>query len=321
MIGWLKSRSQSAVRLGFLIGWMLALLTAAAAQDTVRLPALIYDAKPENQKEPYFFRTSKDALKPGKDAAPSREGLDTLKASGSASFSEESLDKILKKLGERKIVMVDLRQESHGFLNGLAVMWWSERNGANKDKSLAQIERDEAERLQALKKAGAANVERLTINDQDKTFERKKPEKVKVQDIVSEAELCKARKLGYVRIPVTDRDRPDDAEVDRFVRFVRELPNDQWLHFHCKAGHGRTTTFMAMYDMMRNAKKVSQADILKRQYLLGGIDLTTDPEKTDWRYSGAVDRRKFLEKFHQYCKANDDGFRTSWSEWLAKQEK
>jgi hypothetical protein len=120
---------------------------------------------------------------------------------------------------------------------------------------------------------------------------------------------------------VTDREAPTDAEVDRFIRLVRELPDGEWLHFHCKAGHGRTTAFMAMYDMMRNAKKVSLDDILKRQFLIGGIDLAADPLKDDWRYDGAVSRRKSLERFYQYCKANNDGFKQSWSEWLAKNGK
>lgn len=39
--------------------------------------------------------------------------------------------------------------------------------------------------------------------------------------------------------------------------------------FHCEAGEGRTTAYMAMYDMMKNPD-VSLKDILYRQHLLGG---------------------------------------------------
>ena len=42
-------------------------------------------------------------------------------------------------------------------------------------------------------------------------------------------------------------------------------------HFHCKEGIGRTTTFMIMYDIMKNYKEVSLNDIIKRQYLPSGI--------------------------------------------------
>jgi hypothetical protein len=72
-----------------------------------------------------------------------------------------------------------------------------------------------------------------------------------------------------------------------------------------------------MYDMMRNARKVSLDDILKRQWLLGGVDLRVEPPRDDWRHAGAVARKQFLEKFYQYCKANSDGFKQSWSEWLS----
>ncbi|MBY0526153.1 MAG: hypothetical protein K2R98_22355 [Gemmataceae bacterium] len=292
----------------------------ACAQETVKAPFLILDVKAESQKEPFAFRTSKNAFKLGTGTAPSRHGLDTLNASGSAEFSDESLRKILAKIPSKKVTVVDLRQESHGFVNGLSVMWWTERNTANKGKSLEQILKDEAERLAALKNADKAVIQRLVIDDETKTFDKKEAITVKLKGVQSEQEVCRANELGYLRIPVTDREAPTDVEVDRFIKFVRELPEGEWLHFHCKAGHGRTTTFMAMYDMMHNAKKVSPDDVLKRQWLLGGADLATDPPKDDWRHTGAVERRKFLEKFHQYCKANDDGFKQSWSEWLKKQK-
>jgi protein tyrosine phosphatase (PTP) superfamily phosphohydrolase (DUF442 family) len=260
----------------------------------------------------------KDPLKESAGKAPSRAGLDDLNASGSAAFSEESLQKILKKLPSKKITVVDLRQEAHGFVNGLSVMWWDTRNTANRGKSLDQVLKDEAERLAGIKQSDKVTIERLDIDDDKKTFEKKEPVKLPLQSVQSEQEVCKAHDLGYVRIPVTDRERPDDGDVDRFVRFVRELPEGQWLHFHCKAGHGRTTSFLAMYDMMRNAKKVSLDDILRRQFLIGGDDLAQDPPRDSWRYEGAVERRKFLAKFYDYCKLSKDGFKESWSEWLRK---
>jgi hypothetical protein len=296
----------------------LLLLVQAQAQEAARTPLLILDVKPASQKDPYYFRTMKDPFKDAAGTAPSRDGLGALNASGSAAFSEESLQKILKKLPTKKITMVDLRQESHGLINGLSVMWWNERNAANRGKTLEQILKDEGDRLAALKQADKVTIERLEIDDQKKTFEKKEAVKLPVTSVQSEQELCKAHDLGYVRIPVTDRERPEDGEVDRFVRLVRDLPDGQWLHFHCKAGHGRTTSFLAMYDMMRNAKKVGQDDILKRQFLIGGDDLTEDPPRDSWRYPGAVERRKFLAKFYDYCKANTDGFKESWSEWLKK---
>lgn len=297
---------------------LLAPSATVPAQTDPRQPLLILDVKSEKQKDPYFFRTSKDSFKTADGAAPSREGLDTLNASGSASFSQESLQKIKGKIPARKITVVDLRQEAHGYINGLSVMWWADRNTANKGKTFDQVIKDESERLDALKKAETITVQQIAANDQKKTIDKAMPVTFKAQSITTEQELCRANELGYARIPVPDRERPDDHEVDRFIRFVRGLPEGAWLHFHCKAGHGRTTTFLAMYDMMRNARKVSPNDIIKRQWLLGGVDLFADPPPDDWRYPGAVQRRKFLDRFYQYCRSNSDGFKQSWSEWLAK---
>ena len=53
-----------------------------------------------------------------------------------------------------------------------------------------------------------------------------------------------------------------------FVQLVNSELKDNWLHFHCKQGIGRTTTFMIMYDIMKNAKEVSLDDIVKRQVAL-----------------------------------------------------
>ncbi len=295
----------------------LCVLAAFTRAQPAPAPRLVFDAAPEKQKEPHAFRTAGDPLKKTDGPVPSRDGLDGLRVSGSASFSEEGLRKITDRIPTKKIIVVDLRQESHGLLNGLAVEWWDERNAANKGKSLEQIVEDERTRLAALCEAGKATV--LLLDKSEKL--EADPTALALKSVQSEQELCKARDLGYVRIPVTDREKPADDAVDRVLQLVRGLPEDGWLHFHCKAGNGRTTSFLTMVDMMRNAKKVSRDDIFLRQKLLGGADLTDDGPKTDWRYEGYVARRRFLEKFYDYCKANDDGFKTTWSEWSAKQAK
>jgi Protein-tyrosine phosphatase. len=119
--------------------------------------------------------------------------------------------------------------------------------------------------------------------------------------------------MDYIRVTVTDTERPEDDMVDYFVKKVRKLPEDTWLHFHCKAGMGRTTTFMAMYDMMKNSKKVSLEDIMERQELLGGVKLL---KPVGGKESESQKRSDFLRQFYQYTKENNDNFKTSWSQWL-----
>ena len=80
--------------------------------------------------------------------------------------------------------------------------------------------------------------------------------------------------------------------IDYFIDFVQSQPNGSWLHFHCKEGIGRTTTFMIMYDIMKNHKDVELNDIIKRQVILSGM-LDEDAESF---YTG--DHFKFLSDFY-----------------------
>lgn len=119
--------------------------------------------------------------------------------------------------------------------------------------------------------------------------------------------------MSYIRIPVTDKEKPSDDMVDYFVQFVQSLPQNTWVHFHCEEGLGRTTTFMAMYDIMKNAKKVNLEDIMNRQVLIGGQDLLDNKINTS---TNAKERAEFIKKFYEYSLQNNNNFKITWSQWL-----
>jgi len=122
---------------------------------------------------------------------------------------------------------------------------------------------------------------------------------------------------SYVRLTVTDHARPLDHEVDRFILAVRALPENAWAHFHCEAGRGRTTTFMVLYDMLRNANRVSLDDIVRRQKILGyGYDVLQAPESRNWKAPYTADRAAFIRAFYNDARANPNGQPKLWSEWL-----
>jgi hypothetical protein len=58
--------------------------------------------------------------------------------------------------------------------------------------------------------------------------------------------------VHYVRIPVTDHCGPSESALAglRARIPVSTSPADAWVHFHCHGGDGRTTTFLALYDML-----------------------------------------------------------------------
>lgn len=238
------------------------------------------------------FRTCSDA---SKLKGINIEGLANLKCSGSAEPSGEGFVALRKSFKNKKVIVVDLREESHGFLNKLYPVSWYLflYNWGNAGKSLTNIKADESTKLQSL------------INKDIKLTGKNKKQystDISVKQVNSEEELANINNLSYIRFPVRDRAYPTDAIIDEFVLYVTKMPKDDtWFHFHCKEGKGRTTTFMVMFDMMHNADKVSFDDIIRRQYLIGGADLT---EKKDDPVLQKLsnERLVLLKKFYDYCK-------------------
>ena len=230
--------------------------------------------------------------------------VDSLYVSGSAQFTEATLRDLKQKLAGHRVTVVDLRQESHGFLNDIPVEWLGPNNHANLGKSTEQVTDQERQALHDLR--GQV----LSLRPKGPGMQR---QVVKVERAQTEAELVASQGFSYLRLATPDHCRPDDATVDRFVSFVRTLPDDAWLHFHCAGGWGRTTTFMAMYDLLKNRRSLTCDEILRWQYLLGGEDLTIIPPASSFNHQPAVERLAFLRRFYQYCQHNHDGFRTSWS--------
>lgn len=272
---------------------------------------------------PRNFRTTNSAF--GKADAkfsldenyvPSRKGLEQLKASGSAEFSEKEFATVMKELKKQTsgpTYILDLRQESHGFFNGDAVSWYGKRNWGNVGRSQEEALQDEKHRL---KMAQGKNIETARLNKQKEESDIKKELAVKT---MSEEELVSAAGVHYVRIASTDHVWPDADAIDTFITFYKQLPEDAWLHFHCAAGSGRTTTYMAIYDMMRNPD-VSLKDILYRQYLLGGTYIAYMPkDDQSWRTQYYDEKAVQIKRFYDYVQANHaNGFQTSWSAWLAQ---
>src|SRR5262249_3918944 len=140
--------------------------------------------------------------------------------------------------------------------------------------------------------------------------------KFNVLQVLSEQQIMNESSSGYLRLYVPDHLAPSSEHVDDFIYFVLKLPIGAWIHFHCAAGNGRTTTFMAIYDMMHNAKKVSLDDIILRQHLLGGANLFHSYDPLFWKFPYAKERELFLRQFYEYALKNTDCFKTSWSSFL-----
>jgi hypothetical protein len=282
-------------------------------------PLLVWDVAPELRHGlPRNFRTTDQPLPPphpGQFLNPA--GLAELHESGSAQFTAASLALILPKL-RGPVTVFDLRQESHLFVNGEPVSWYATNNWANAGKAHDQIVTDEAVRMSALRPGGT-----LALAD-DRSIKQEPgvtpPEPVAIAACTREADLVAADGAAYVRITVNDHSRPTDEEVDRFVAAVRQIPVDGWVHFHCRAGKGRTTTFMVLYDMLRNAGRVPLNDIVNRQSVLAGdYDLFKPESDGGWKAAVFADRAAFVRAFYDYARANAGGQPMLWTQWLKSQ--
>jgi hypothetical protein len=143
------------------------------------------------------------------------------------------------------VKVVDLRQESHGFIKSIAVSWEDKNNKANSGLTRKQVLDDESAKLNS-----------ISLEKPISVYYNKEPETIIPNRVQDEGGLVKSQEMSYIRIPVTDGERPADDMVDFFIQFVTTLQPNTWLHFHCKAGVGRTTMFMVMYGTMKNAKRV-----------------------------------------------------------------
>ena len=264
---------------------------------------------------PRNFRTTDDPLKANKGEMPATTGLSDLRASGSGEFTPEGLRLVLARTRD-PVTVFDLRQETHIFVNDLPVSWYASRDWANVGRSQSAIEQEEAARVESLRpgsEIGVRSGEPVKKGNAGSV----PPQRVTVERAGTERDVATRAGAKYVRVTVTDHARPLDEEVDHFVVAVRELPENAWAHFHCEAGRGRTTTFMVLYDMLRNANRVSLEDIVRRQKILGyDYDVLQPSKPRDWRTPYTEDRIAFVRAFYDYARANPNGRPQLWSEWL-----
>jgi protein-tyrosine phosphatase len=241
--------------------------------------------------------------------------LSDLRASGSGEFAPEGL-RLLLTHTRGPVTVFDLRQETHIFVNDLPVSWYASRDWANVGRSQSAIVAGEVARVQSLK-PGSEIAVRPGHPVKHGSANSVTPEQVTVERASTEQNIVEGAGAYYVRITVSDHTRPLDDEVDRFVLAVLALPDNAWAHFHCEAGLGRTTTFMVLYDMLRNANRVSLEDIVRRQKILShGYDVLQPDEPGNWKAPYAADRAAFIRAFYNYARANPNGRPQLWSQWL-----
>jgi hypothetical protein len=189
----------------------------------------------------------------------------TYRASGShqldfLEFADVLYDKVIKGHRPSTIYLVDLREETHGFFDGVAVSWYADNDFANVGQPKEWITADEEARLRAL----AGQTTQVFTIECDRRDDRKQQRVTPVSytdrpvgATYNEAEVAKMltakfkrTRVEYVRIPLTDHCAPSDGALEELRELWKRVGDNDWVHFHCHGGDGRTTTSLALYDML-----------------------------------------------------------------------
>ena len=223
-----------------------------------------------------------------------------INAIASAQFSEDELQKLRQEYPNEKIVIVDLRQESHGFINGKPVLWRSYFEKINQNKEISEILSDEKSRLDAAKKDHEIVINEVIKRDKESGwYEDVAPKIITVNQAISEKDLAQKNGFEYQRFSIRDFDIPQAKEFSRMINFIKNLPEDKKIYVHCAGGRGRTAMFLVILDIIKNGKKVELEEIFKRQNKLGGARLDEISKEEAWSKKLATERLKMLEDFYR----------------------
>ena len=273
----------------------------------------------DREELPSSFRTCHDQFRkrsavPGYDPnfVPTRKGLDDLKVSASSDFSSSELDALvaeIRKYHDGPITVVDLRNETHGLLNGSHVSLYGKQNWDNIGLTREQIIEAEKEIIHG------------TVGHQVEvggTSRNSRTSKLDVTTAETEAEACAKRGIGYFRLTVLDHCFSDPRSIEDFITFVQGLPEDTWLHFHCQAGMGRTNMFLVFYDFLRNPD-VPEKDIIYRHFNLGGNFMYYKGDKEneeEYKIPLAQEKAEMIPLVYRYIQENQPkGFKIPWTQW------
>ena len=138
---------------------------------------------------------------------------------------------------------------------------------------------------------------------------------------VGKKKAAQVSRQGLDTLRVSGSAQPSPAGLalvrDEILRFYHSLPENAWVHFHCRAGKGRTTSLCLMFDILRNPD-LDYETLALRQYLLRGKNMLD--EVSVHSLDGILMKQsKMLPLFYQYV--NTERFSDtplSWSEWLSR---
>ena len=273
----------------------LGCLCISNVANSTEIP-IIFDRKERSNKIPHF-RAAQSPFQYKGNPLPTRNGLDQLSVSASGQLSEHDIRALKDSLtSDNKLIIIDLRWERHGFLNGEPISWNIDGR-VNNMEELLQLERKTL--------AGLIKERELIVSDRTGPVYT-----IPTKILLTEREVTHKFGVESKRFPTKNLRVPSDEIIDQYVDFVHGLDSHSWVHLHCREGAGRATTYMIMYDMLHNADKIPKEEIILRHYLLGGANIA--------KYDRYSDFQHFLDEFYRFSKKRLRNKSLSWSKFSSK---
>jgi hypothetical protein len=109
----------------------------------------------------------------------------------------------------------------------------------------------------------------------------------------------------------------NQAFMEDLIKFFESIPEGSPVYAHCFHGKGRTTIFIVLYDIFRNAKQVPLQDIADRHYCLGREHIldTNLWLKGTWTQEALNARTELIKRFYDYMTDPHGYGAQTWTNW------
>jgi hypothetical protein len=253
--------------------------------------------------------------------------------SASGIFTKLQLKNAIRHIEEinpeiKRIHVIDLMKEYHGFIeynqNAIPFSWRANYNTVNFGINYQDIAKNELEVIQKMRdKFNGKNLYIVSSFSSidgilDKIHQHVKINKCK--NILTEGDLCASEDIIYHRFSSIDYNPPQYQAIIDLARFTQNEFNPQtdWVHIHCHAGQGRSTSFSILFDMFMRVENstlnsISFPDLLQFHFESGGKNLLEKPIN-EWKYPMAIARNNMLHQMYNFLiEINNAGLQDVYS--------
>lgn len=214
-----------------------------------------------------------------------------------------------------RILIVDLREESHFFFQDYSVSKVNAANDVNRNKLHQEIQGCEQELVDTIREIGSMNLhmqkkEKMVRNGVEQKMLRFTFHDTVIpepEDLYTEEELIETLKGTYERLPITDHGFPDDMQIDRLITLYETYAS---IHFHCAGGKGRSSLAVALLAILKQAKEKELDEIFAELEKNGNKSLLKDKPGTPKKSRSNL---IFWQTFHQFARVRESEM--TWSEW------